>query len=164
MFPRAVRSQRGQGIVEFAVIFPIFAFFLMAVIDGGLVMGRYNQANQAAGVGARLAAATGGDFDDLEDDVRDAIQDQMHGQMTGTSCNGTGDDVCIDFRGGPNGESAGEVGSIVVVYVRHEYDLITPIVDFVGGGDWDIEACSVQRVERRVNNAASEDDDIGECN
>ncbi len=160
MMGRRIVRERGQGIIEFAVIFPIFAFFLFAIIDGGLVMGRYNNANQAAGVGARLAA-TGTSFTN----IRSAVQDQMHGEMSGTTCNGTGDDICIDYRPGPDGQATGDIGSIVVVYVRYEYDLLTPVLgSVVGGGDWDIDACSVQRVERPVANAASIDDDIGECN
>jgi hypothetical protein len=156
---RRIVRERGQGIIEFAVIFPIFAFLLFAVIDGGLVMGRYNNANQAAGVGARLAAATGGDFDDVRNAVGPAVSDQMHGEMSAfTNCSGSGDEICIDFRPGPNGETAGDIGSLVVVYVKYEYDPLTPVIAQVAtGGDWDIEACSVQRVERPVDDA--EDDD-----
>ena len=35
-------SQRGQGLVEFAVIFPLFMIFVSLMVDGGLLMGRYN--------------------------------------------------------------------------------------------------------------------------
>lgn len=141
------------------MIFPIFAFLLFAVIDGGLVMGRYNNANQAAGVGARLAATN-----TPVSTVRSAIQDQMHGEMSGLTCDDSEDDVCIDFRTGPNGEAAGDVGSIVVVYVRYEYDLITPIVGNATGGDWDIDACSVQRVERPISGSnLSFDQNVTEC-
>jgi Flp pilus assembly protein TadG len=102
-----LNRQRGQGIVEFAAIFPIFALLVFAVIDGGLVMGRYSQANQAAGVGARLAATTGGDFGDVHDAVEDAVRGQLHDELTTANCdaggpvgnpNSQGDDLCIDFR------------------------------------------------------------------
>jgi Flp pilus assembly protein TadG len=150
---RTVR-ERGQGIIEFAVIFPIFAFLLFAVIDGGLVMGRYNNANQAAGVGARLAA-TGTSLGT----VRARIDDQMHDEMDNLSCGGNNDRICINYRDGPDGQDAGDVGSLVEVYVRYEYDLLTPVLaNVVAGGDWEIEACSIQRLEQPVEDAEDIDD------
>jgi len=145
---KQIVRERGQGIIEFAVIFPIFAFLLFAVIDGGLVMGRYNQANQAAGVGARLAA-TGASIAT----VRARVDDQMHGELNPTNCSGGGDRICVAYRPGPDGQASGDVGSIVVVYVRSDYNLLTPLP---GSGDWTIEACSIQRVERPVSSTVNE--------
>ena len=56
---RRLSRQDGQGLVEFAVVFPIFIFLVFMMIDGGLLMGRYSNINHAANEGARLLAVAG---------------------------------------------------------------------------------------------------------
>jgi hypothetical protein len=138
-------SQRGQNLVEFAVIFPIFAILLFMVIDGGLVMGRYNNTNQAAAEAAR-AASIGNAAD-----VQAIVEGQTHGAVDDAdpdTCTSSGDDVCLVYMDGPDGEDAGQVGSIVAVRVRQQYSLITPLP--VGNPTWDIVACSHHRLERPI--------------
>jgi hypothetical protein len=48
--------ERGQGLVEFAVIFPLLVFFLFAVFDVGLAMNRRATLQHAVREGARYAA------------------------------------------------------------------------------------------------------------
>jgi hypothetical protein len=142
--------------VEFAVIFPIFALLLFIVIDGGMVMGRYNLGQQASGVGARLLATNAS-----PGQVRLRVEDQMQGTLNTSSCSGGDDEVCVDYVAGPNGEAPGQPGSLAIVHVHYRYELITPvrgILSLMGGGGgpspgWDIEACSVQRVERPISAA-----------
>jgi Flp pilus assembly protein TadG len=145
-----LRRERAQGLVEFAVIFPIFAILIFAVIDGGLVMGRYNNINNGAKEGARLAAVGGNDLGA----VHDRIEQQTHGLLDGatTGCGGyaaASDAICVEWFTGPDGEQPGAVGSSVRVRVKYEFEPITP---FLNLGDWTITACAVQRTERPVNN------------
>ncbi len=80
-----LRGQRAQGLVEFAVIFPIFALLLFAIVDGGLLMGRYNNINNAAKEGARAGAVQYGDGDDALDAVIDRVTEQAHGELDDTA-------------------------------------------------------------------------------
>ncbi len=52
---------RGQGLVEFALIGPIFLFALFAVTDGGLLLYSMNAVDQSATVGSNYIAAAGRD-------------------------------------------------------------------------------------------------------
>ena len=56
MIRKRLAGERGQGIIECAVIFPIFVLLVFVVVDGGILMGRYGGVNHAADTGARLAA------------------------------------------------------------------------------------------------------------
>lgn len=159
---RRLSRQDGQGLVEFAVVFPIFIFLVFMMIDGGLLMGRYSNINHAANEGARLlaVAGTGNDpsFDPAE--VRERIKDQAHGLLDGYGPCGSGaPEICLEWGLGPNGEAAGEVGSTVKVTLKYQYDPLTPIPGFNG---IEVDACAVGRLERPFffDNSVSE---IAKC-
>ena len=48
-------SSRGQGLVEFALVFPVMMLLLLAIFDGGRLVFAYNDITNAARVGARVA-------------------------------------------------------------------------------------------------------------
>lgn len=48
-------ASRGQGLVEFALIFPILMLLLVAIFDVGRLVFAYNDITNAARVGARVA-------------------------------------------------------------------------------------------------------------
>ena len=49
------RSQRGQGLVEFALVFPVFILLLFGILDLGRAVYAYNTIGDAAREGARVA-------------------------------------------------------------------------------------------------------------
>ncbi len=53
---KLVSGQRAQGLVEFAVIFPLLVFFLFAIFDVGLALNRRATLQHAVREGARYAA------------------------------------------------------------------------------------------------------------
>ena len=53
-------ASRGQGLVEFALIFPIMMLLLVAVFDAGRLVFAYNDITNAARVGARTAIVNQG--------------------------------------------------------------------------------------------------------
>jgi Flp pilus assembly protein TadG len=67
---RRLRDRRGQSLVEFAVVFPVFVLLLAGVIDFGL--GLYSNVTviNAAREGARLGVVLPGDTTAIEDRVR----------------------------------------------------------------------------------------------
>ena len=142
MFQKQKRRELGQGLVEFAVVFPLFMILIFIVVDGGLVMGRYGEVNHAAKEGARLAStgATPGDVV-----LRVIAQSQIELDAA---------DVTVEYVKGPasNAADSGEVGSIVVVRIDYDYKLITPLPNFSDdGATWNIKACAVARLEHPVD-------------
>jgi hypothetical protein len=144
--------ERGQGIVEFAAIFPIFIVLVFVMIDGGLLMGRYNQVNHSAQEGARLAAS-GASLTDVVDHVQDQSIDLLGGASSSCS-SGQPERICVEWWSGRNG--SGEVGSYVRVTVFYDYNPVTPldagIFGMVGFPDhWDVDSCAIATLERPTN-------------
>lgn len=153
------RSERGQGLVEFAVILPLFFIFLFVIIDAGLLLARYNNETNAAKEGARYGAVGASDSQ-----IRARVQAQAHGLLdTATNCAASPvTDICVEWipGPGPNGPGPGQVGSSVRVTVHYRYKLNTPLLNgnilgmnIFGLGDGiDTSECAVQRLERPVAN------------
>ena len=135
---RLIRRQRkngekGQALVEFALLVPIFLILLFAIVDFG--MGFYtwitvtNSAREGARVGAvhaPLDVASSPCFGkaSLEQCIQDRVLDSADLADEATKMT-----VTITNAQGQSGES-------VVVKVDYDYDLITPLaglVQFVSG-------------------------------
>ncbi|MHB8632197.1 MAG: TadE/TadG family type IV pilus assembly protein [Candidatus Limnocylindria bacterium] len=146
---RVPARERAQGLVEFAVIFPIFAFFLFAIIDGGVAMSRFQTIGGAAREGARYGAV-GADATAIATRTADNAHGLLAGAGDCSAPDGT-TSVCVQWVPGPSREAAGDVGSSVMVKVQYQYKLITPLLGLFGlSGDWTIKGCAMQRVERAV--------------
>jgi TadE-like protein len=74
---------RGQGLVEFALVFPFFIVLLFALFDVGRAVFAYNEITNAAREGARLA---------MVNQVPARIEERIEGQSSGTTV-----DQCIYF-------------------------------------------------------------------
>ena len=130
-------ERRGQSLVEFALILPIFILLLMGIVDLGRGVYAFNTVSNAAREGARLA---------IVDQTIAHIQD--HAAEAAVSMGIDPDDVVVDFRdittpdapGSCDGAVAGDdnnTGAIVfciaVVTVPYEYQAATPVIGNVVG-------------------------------
>ena len=50
-------SEKGQATVEFAVVLPLLAAFLVAIVEGGIALNHYLTLTDAVRAGARAASA-----------------------------------------------------------------------------------------------------------
>ena len=145
-------GQGGQGLVEFAVIFPMFIMLVFVLIDGGFLMGRYNNITNAAKEGARLGAVGA-----TKQEIVARVKAQAHGKLDSVpaagNCGGyaaTGKEICVEWIKGPKGESPGATGASVRVTINYKYQLVTPLINKIGS--WKISECAVQRQELGVAN------------
>jgi Flp pilus assembly protein TadG len=126
------RDRRGQGLVEFALIAPVFLLILIATFDLGRGVFAYTSMTNAAREGARLAIVN-------QDST--SILARVRGQSSiAESNNGDGTNVTVAFRdadanGNPIANTTctdnnGYVGvdCLAVVTYESQFDLITPIV------------------------------------
>jgi Flp pilus assembly protein TadG len=56
---RGIRGERGQSLVEFALVLPVLLFIFMGIFDFGRVMFLYSQLSNGAREAARYGAVTG---------------------------------------------------------------------------------------------------------
>ena len=108
------RGEKGQALVEFALLVPIFLMLLFAIVDFGMGFHSWITVTNSAREGARLGAVAA-----TEQQIIDRVHD------TATLINeDTNMDVLVTNAQGLPGES-------VVVQVDYDYDLITPLASLV---------------------------------
>ena len=120
-------SRRGQTLVEFALILPIFLLLLVGIFDFGRAIYAYNTVSNAAREGGRLAIT-----DQTLADI------QAHAAQHAASLQVADTDVYVDYRAQatPDTESSCDalvgtdaaVGCIAVVRVPYIYNAATPLI------------------------------------
>jgi len=115
------RSSRGQGLVEFALVFPLFMLLLMGMVDLGRAVFAYNTITNSAREAARLAIVN-----QTEADITKRAGDMSTSLAVTTN---------IDWAR-PDGSACGaykEIGCIVTIEIETDYRPITPVVGTIIG-------------------------------
>ena len=130
---RRRRRTPGQSLVEFAIILPVMLVFLAAVLDLGRVFYATITLNNAAREGAFQAAQTPDSFDAGQpcDTVTNLVVCRVQLESKDSAVAIADDEITLScsVAGCPK-----EAGSTVTVGVTGEFQLITPILSFVFGG------------------------------
>lgn len=113
----AAKAQRGQSLVELALLVPVLILILIGIIDFGRVFNAYITITNAAREGARYGA--------MHPDDADGIKARVVNEATASGVNV--EDVEVEF---PNGTS--EPGNPIRVKVIYGFPLITAFL--FGGG------------------------------
>jgi Flp pilus assembly protein TadG len=128
---RALRSERGQTAVEFALIAPMLIVLLLGVVQFGIAFNQYLTITDAARAGARKAIVlrfSGGSVDDVKDAVRAAAPGLDPLKLK------------IDVVAAPDWTS----GSDVTVTVKYPYSI--GLLDWVVA-DGDVTSTMKERIE-----------------
>lgn len=135
---RVPKPERGQTLVEFALIAPIFILVLVGLFDFGRAVYYYSTANNAAREGARWAI-TDQTFQHIEERAA------TRGIGLGIDANDPADDglITVDYRLPSTPDVAGSCddrlgsdavyGCLAVVTVRHNYTAATPMISALVG-------------------------------
>jgi Flp pilus assembly protein TadG len=130
------RRERGQTLVEFALIIPLFALILFALLDFGRVIYTQNTLEQAAREASRVGTLEAVDASWKYSLIRNAAINSAAGVGL-TSANVVGQGCADCFY--PDGAVSGE---IVVVTVNTQVALLTPILSQVLGGTFNVTSTS----------------------
>ena len=130
-------DSRGQSMVEFALILPIFVLLLIGIFDLGRGVYAFNTISQAAREGARLA---------IVDQTIAHIQDEA--AKTAVQLGIDPADIVVEFRdrelldtpnscvgavAGDNNNDQSIVRCMAIVTVPYEYEAATPILGGILG-------------------------------
>lgn len=122
-------GQRGQTLLEFALVAPLLLFFLLALVDFGIAIDRRLILDHAVREGARYASVGGDALGENPAQVAD-VQSYAFSQAQGVPGNAGAFNVCYRALGQ---EQAVEVS------IDYEYQLVTPIGAIANlGPDWSI--------------------------
>ena len=108
------QRERGQGMVEFVLVLPIFLLLVFAIVDFGMGFHAWLTVTNSAREGARLGAVRGSQTEIVQrvQDTSDSL-DPSNMTITVTNAQGT-------------------PGTSVVVDVDYDYTLITPLDNLLG--------------------------------
>jgi Flp pilus assembly protein TadG len=120
-------SERGQALVETAIVLPIVVLLLLSMIDGGRIFYAWIVTTNGAREGARVAATGSSEADVI------AHVELVMGNVTVT-------DLLTTNTAGPSGEA-------VTVEVRHAVTVITPLISAIVGNPFNVSSIAVMRLE-----------------
>lgn len=116
------KGERGQSLVEFTMVVPIFLILVFGIVDFGMGFHAWITTTNAAREGARIGAV-GADSSTIDARVRSTAGSLNDTNLTVTITNAS--------------NQGGDPGETVTVDVKYNYKLITPvagIVNFLSGG------------------------------
>ena len=107
-------GEKGQNLVEFAMVVPIFLILVFAIVDFGMGFHAWITVTNAAREGARIGAV-GADAATIEARVIDSASSLIGEDL---------DVTIVNAQGAP--------GEAVSVDVGYDYELITPLSNLLG--------------------------------
>ena len=127
---------RGQGLVEFALVLPVFLVLIFGILDGGRAVFAYNQMTQAARNVSRVASTTCFATTPACDESTGAIADAINAQRSGNLGLVTWDVECINpTTKAPPTNTGGDfckVGYLVRVTTTLPFGFVTPVASSFG--------------------------------
>jgi Flp pilus assembly protein TadG len=131
-----MKCQRGQSLVEFALMVPLFALLLFGLLDFGRVIYTQNTLAQAAREATRVAILEPTSSSTKFDAIRAAARSAAVGvALSDDDILGSGCNDCFY----PSGAASGE---IAVVTVTSTVTLATPLLAQVLGGSFNVQSTS----------------------
>ena len=130
-------EERGQALVEFAVILPVIILILMGIVDLGRVFNAYVTIANAAREGARYGIVYGHSTDDAG--IRNQVVTEA---LPAVQIVNDASHIVITDSGSRN------PGSELSVRVNYDFNAVTPLISsFWGGGALTIHASSTMVIE-----------------
>ncbi|MDH8677312.1 TadE/TadG family type IV pilus assembly protein [Fusibacter bizertensis] len=128
---RKLKNENGQSMVEFALIVPLLLLIIVGIIEFGFMFSGYLTLTNASREAVRTISLGRSDSAAIlraNDTIVNLDKDQML--------------VKID----PS-DAAREQGDSVTVTITYDYTFLTPFMEAIFGGDFQIEVSTTMRVE-----------------
>ena len=132
------RRERGQALLEFAFVVPIFLVLVLGIVDFGWALKSWITVTNAAREGARFGAVGWADGSYPTDCNATDTDDITVVGRTCTAVTSNLDNVesvavTYEERNGIAGVEPPQTGDSIVVSIAYSYDFITPLGSFIGG-------------------------------
>jgi len=134
---RLIKNTKGQAVVEFALVLPVFIFLLLVIMEGGRILGGYLELQNAARDGVRWAAIH---TDKTEADVTAYVKERLvfldHSKMDDPN------NVDLVRKQTPNGKDRW-----AELTLKYPLEILTPIISNLVGNPFNLEVKMVMRSE-----------------
>jgi Flp pilus assembly protein TadG len=131
-----MHDRRGQALVEFALIIPIFLVLVFGIVDAGRLVFTYNTIANAARAGARVAivnqAASGSGACDTTQPGANALG---CAQSAAVGADVAPSDITVTYGGyddsgdcGTGAPASYQIGCVVTVSVTGHFTPLTPVI------------------------------------
>jgi Flp pilus assembly protein TadG len=127
----AIKNQKGQSLVEFAIILPIILLLLMGIVEFGMMLNSYLTIQNVAREGARLGIVGGSDL-------------EIETLIKSISPNLTPADIAVKIV--PM-EGSRKSGDTLKVSVTYNYHMTVPIISALFNNVIVLKAQSSMRLE-----------------
>jgi len=132
--PPRLCTQRGNALVEFALVLPLLLLIFAGIVDFGFLFQRYEVITNAAREGARIGVLPGYDEAAVQQRVLDYVQAGLSMSADDAAAAVGTPDVQTVMLAAATG--APFAATQVTVSFTYNYLIIGPIVNLVTGGDW----------------------------
>lgn len=129
-FHRFRRTEKGQALVEMALVLPILIIIVFGIVEFGRIMNTYLIVTNAAREGARHGVVGGSDLN-----IKNAVTNNAY----------TLDPAKITVSINPEGTRSR--GTPLSVQVSYSLDIIAPVIGAITGNPYTVTATSTMRVE-----------------
>ena len=151
-------GSRGQSLVEFALILPIFLLMIMGIVDAGRLIYTFNTVSNAARDGARIAIVNQSDHGTTTCDTASATAWPVGcAVVSGIGLDLQPTDVQIEYHDYTDTTDCSlpntppQIGCIAVVKVTGTFQPLTPIIGQIIG-TMDVSSTTKMPVERVCSN------------
>lgn len=126
------RTEKGQALVEMALVLPILLIIVFGIIEFGRIMNTYLILTNAAREGARQGVVGGTDLD-----VYNAVKNNAYTLDS--------EELVIDIDSDPPGSRSR--GTPLTVRVSYDVQIIAPVIGAITGNPYTVTASSTMRIE-----------------
>lgn len=128
---KALKNQRGQALVEFAIILPLLLLLVMGIMEFGIMLNSYLTVRNVSREGARAGIVGGSDVE-----IRNTI--------VSTSPNLEGSNLTVNIMPAEVSRKSGDTLTVQLIY---KYELIVPIISNLLGNEINLKAQTSMRME-----------------
>lgn len=136
---KIIKSEEGQGLVEFALVLPILILLICGIIDFGWIFYNHLAMENACREGARFACVNGAEYKvdaaATEDDIKSKVLENVPGGLKADL------QVVVTFT------ATEPTDGDVIVSVESKMNILTPVFATLYGNEKDVSSSITMKVE-----------------
>ena len=128
---KSLRNEKGQSLIEFAIILPLLLLLLMGILEFGVMLNSYLSINNSAREGARLG-------------IVDGSNSEIKQLITNISPNLNSENLTVNITPLDGSRTSGDTLSVEVIY---NYQVTIPIISNILNDVVVLKAQTSMRIE-----------------